>query len=121
MTIDNIDEMYEALRKYKQLEEELHDYVFKYIKNKSFPLEDRWKLFVDTKKLFPTKSWLIYYKEFDKNNINYYEDFGYERREVIDVGEMVEFVDEGNWAEVNLDNLKEEILEQGYSGFRFDW
>lgn len=121
MTIDNIDEMYDAILKFRVLEKELHDYIFKYINNKAIPLEDRWKLFVDNKNLFPTKSWLMHFKEFDKNDINYYDDFGYERREIVDVTEMVEMCDEGDWTEVNLDDLKEEILESGYSKFKFDW
>lgn len=56
MTIDNIDEMHEELKRFKSLKKELTEYCSTYLKNKNLPLEDRWKLFVENKNLFPIHS-----------------------------------------------------------------
>lgn len=120
MTIDNIDEMYDALKKFKILKKELKDYCLGYLKNKNLPLEDRWNLFVENKNLFPIDNYIMHFKELDSNNIDYYDDFGYEKYQLVPLVELIESLDDG-WPDVNLNNLKEEILEKGYSGFIVDW
>ena len=120
MTIDNIDEMYDALKKFKMLEKDIKDYCLNYLKNKNLPLESRWNLFVENKNLFPVHEWVLHFKELDSNNIEYYDDFGYEKHQNVPLDELVYLTDDG-WTDVNLDNLKEEILETGYSAFIFDW
>lgn len=121
MTIDNIDEMYEALKKFKILEKELKEYCLNYLKNKNLPLEDRWNLFVENKNLFPVNNWIMYFKELDSNNIEYYEYFGFEKYQTVSLVELVDLVDGAGCSDVNLDELKEDILEKGYSAFIFDW
>lgn len=121
MDIDNIDELYDAIKKMKSIQEAVKNYIVKAIKNKSIDLETRWELFVDNKKLFPIKSFLIHYLELDTHGVNYYDDFGYERYQTIDVEELVELIEEGVMEGIDLNILKEEIMEKGHSGFIFDW
>lgn len=121
MTIDNIDEMHEELKRFKSLKKELTEYCSTYLKNKNLPLEDRWKLFVENKNLFPIHSWILHFKDLDKNHIEYYDDFGYERYRTIEFDELVNCIEEGTYDNVNLNNLKEEMLLSGVSGFIFDW
>lgn len=122
MTIDNVDELYGAIKKMRDLQKEVHDYISKYIKYKSVPIEDRWELFSNNRDLFPKHSWVMYFKELESNDIKYYEDLGYERHMDIDLVDMVDFIlevlDEGS---LDVRGLKEEVLENGYSSFRFDW
>lgn len=123
MTIDNIDELYTEIKRLKTLESEVKEYIFKTIKNKTLSLEDRWTLFIENKRLFPIKSFLVYYSEIEKNGVNYYDDFGYEKYQIVYVDELIDIIEEGNDSKFSLDlnKLKEEIMEAGYSGFVFDW
>ena len=123
MTIDNIDELYTEIKRLKTLESEVKEYIFKTIKNKTLSLEDRWTLFIENKRLFPIRSFLVYYQEIETNGINYYDDFGYERYQTVYVDELIDIIEEGNDSKfsLGLNKLKEEIMEAGYSGFVFDW
>lgn len=123
MNIDNIDELYDAINQLRMIESEVKEYIIQTIKNKNISLEDRWNLFIQNKNLFPIRSFLVYYPEIETNDINYYDDFGYERHQTVDVVELVELIEEGDYLKFNIDlnKLKEEIMESRYSGFVFDW
>lgn len=123
MTIDNIDELYDAINQLRMIESEVKEYIIQTIKNKNISLEDRWNLFIQNKNLFPIRSFLVYYPEIETNDINYYDDFGYEKYQTIYVDELMNVIEEGNDSKFNLDlnKLKEEIMVSRYSGFVFDW
>lgn len=121
MTIDNIDELKMEIKKFKNAEKDIKEYLSKYIKKKNIPVNERWAMFVENSELFPTNTWVMYFKELEDNNIEYYDDFGFERHTTVDLCDMVvDMLDDG-WSDINFDALREDIMSRGYSKFVFDW
>jgi hypothetical protein len=77
-------------------------------------------MFRNNEDMFPKSEWIIHYKELESNNINYYDDFNYERHETVNLVNLVERVEDYD-LDIDIDKLKEEVLEHGYSNFNFDW
>ncbi len=84
-------------------------------------------MFTENEKILPTKSWIMSFKELDKNDIDPSDEFFFERREIVTFVQLVEYFEE-NLEEIykkapdfNLRELKEEMLSSGYSGFSYDW
>lgn len=121
MIIDNVDELNEQISKFLKLDKDLKDYLITYFKNKSISLEDRWITFKRIGKILPIKPWYVNLKELDDNNLEWYDDFGYDRYRTVEFLEVVETIEENDNMDVNLDELKEQILETGCFGFNNDW
>lgn len=120
MIIDNVDELDEQINKFLKLEKDLKDYLIPYFKNRSISLEDRWITFERIGKILPINSWHISLKELDDNNLEWYDDFGYERYRTVEFVELVNIIEE-DYSNINVDVLKEQILETGCYGFDYDW
>lgn len=124
MTIDNIDELYSSLKKFKEMEKDIIEYLTKYIKNKSIPVDERWELFKQNSERFPIHTWILHFEELEKNDIEYYDTFGYERYTTVDICDMIESLDDdfnSDDDDIDFNKLKEEILQRGYSRFVLDW
>lgn len=126
-------------------EKQMFDTEFKtYIKDKSIPLEERWdnfKFAVENKIFVNINGWVIHLKTLESSrNFSWYDDFGVEKYETVKFERVVERVSD-NLEEIledpdysedfrdnypiitreELNQLKEEILATGYSGFVMDW
>jgi hypothetical protein len=121
MVIDNVDELNDQISKFLKFEKDLKDYLIGYFKNKSISLEDRWATFERIGNIFPIHPWYISLKELDNNDLEWYADFGYDRYRTVEFLEVVQTIEENDYMDVDLNRLKEEILESGYFGFTHDW
>ena len=126
-------------------EKQMFDTEFKdYIKDKKFPLEERWdnfKFACENKIFVNVESWVVHLKTLESShNFSWYDDFGVERYETVEFTYIVgrisdnleEILEDPDYSEDFRDNypiitreelhqLKEEILATGYSGFEMDW
>jgi hypothetical protein len=102
------------------------------IKDRSVPLAERWDLFENAKDVLPRRGWVIHLKELEKNRgFNWYDTFGFDRHQEVSLVDVVNDITGNGYEEedlnpdfcswVDVDQLKEEILESGYSSFIFDW
>lgn len=121
MTIDNVDELNDQISIFLKFEKDLKDYLIVYFKNKSISLEDRWATFERIGHIFPIHPWYISLKELDSNNLEWYDDFGYDRYRTVHFRDVVQTIEENYTTDVDLNKLKEQILETGCFGFNYDW
>ena len=96
-----------------------------YLKNNEVPLAERWEHYLLIEKLLSIEPYgqlrdFPEMKEFsdfedmydtDRYTTNYYSD----------VIEAFEELDDKNFKDVNLDNLKEQMLATGFGGYVYDW
>ena len=101
--------------------------VFKeFIANRNLPLEERWELFCEHGEfILPTTinchgftAMVVANTEFD----SFYE---IQRSETLSLAFLIELIEErqeeGEHTILNINQLKEEILEYGYSAIVYDW
>ncbi len=94
-----------------------------YIKNKEYPLEDRWEIFIKAPdSLKEYQSWVIDLKGLTNNRtFSWYDDFYVERYQTKDLdADFIERVEE-KFPEVDINSIKEQILENNLGSFRYDW
>lgn len=96
----------------------------KILSDKSVPLEERWKVYLDVENLLPIDS---IYLELSVDGFNkspeYYDDLYVERYQTISYSGLVERLEEDekfSSAEY-INALKEKILETGQGGCIYDW
>lgn len=92
-----------------------------YIANKDIPLEERWRVYclaVDGGIFISKSIWIITLK-----TIGEWPENKFQRYESVFLNSIVEgYEDEIDLhPHINLDELKEEILQTGYSHFIYDW
>ena len=126
-------------------EKQMFDTEFKaFIKNKNYPLEERWGLFkfaCENALFVSLKGSICSLKILEAaHNFSWYDDFYVEKHETVEFTNIVELVEETldeiledpDYSEdlrdvypiitrEELIQLKEEILATGYSGFVMDW
>lgn len=96
------------------------------IKDKSEPLEDRWNIYLLIQPYLKTDGVYWSPESIEKNReISWFDDFYLEKDETMQLdAEFIERVEdkikEDGW-EVDIDELKEEILAYGYGSFENDW
>lgn len=103
----------------------------RYLKDVNQPLEERWVVFEVGHNLLPVHDYVLHLDVLDDNdNFSWHDDFNLERCETEDLVDVVDRVitEQENsyntskklhW--VNVDQLKEEILQCGYGSFVYDW
>lgn len=118
----------------------VRDYVVQsclyHMKDLELPLDERWDIFLEIEEFLPVSRWIVHLNALEGKHVkhhgfSWYDDFHTERREEVlysDVVERIEidrdsdYVREGSISEwVDLDALKEEILQSGQRGFICDW
>jgi hypothetical protein len=113
-------------------EKQMFDTEFKaFIKDKSIPLQERWDLFkfACENNLFVNIScWVYHSKLLERtNNFTWYDYFDYERYQTIYFTQVVDHratsltLGQLLKSQEEINELKEEILASGYSGFVYDW
>lgn len=122
------EEIFDSLQLYYNVLHETKKELEIFVKNKNFPLEDRWKLFIESG-LGEHKTW---YQDFESYDIN---DFLAERERYkhIDVENIIDHIndrkldyeddDENNvdYYDELIYNLKEEILQKFIKSFEYGW
>lgn len=125
------------IREHSNYLEEVEERFINYFKDKSIPLEDRWEIYTEAcnAKVFDNcHEWVWYSKVIEKKlKLCYYDDFCIERHQVVDLSSFVNDIeadydyaiesddDTEPWTKELIDELKEEVLQFGYSSFVFDW
>lgn len=98
---------------------------FSLIKDKSLPLEERWALFEKMTDATPhIHGWILHFsfEEKDKENLCYYDDLNIQKYETITFVNLLNRLYEGEYvSDERLEEIKEEFLASGYTGFQFDW
>ncbi len=107
--------------------------MVEYFKDKSIPLAERWEVFSETTAngtFVRVEPWVMHLPIFEAMNLGWYDDFYIERNQLVEFNTLVnevipdniEFAEDGDpWKYFDLDALKEEILQLGFSGFVNDW
>jgi hypothetical protein len=103
------------------------------IKDLTKPLETRWSLFklaVDHDVYCKENSWVLHFKTLEsKKGFCWYDTFYIHRHETVDLIDTIANLEEDydeesyglDWSPKDTAALKEEILQQGYSHFVYDW
>jgi len=100
--------------------------IFKeFIKNKKYKLSERWEIFCEHSEFMLDINPFIL--RLQKANIEYgdlYDEVV--RHEIVLLKDFIELINKTHGEShcennVDIDQLKEEILETGYSGFTYDW
>lgn len=126
--LSNIKQYYEEYKKES-------DEFLKMLKESNLNIVYKWEYYKDFCKMnsdYNIHSWNYRLEEFEKNNIEIYEYFVNSRHETVYFTEMVdrieesleddyEFDEEDNWRKIDLNKLKKEIIDSGYTGFVYDW
>jgi hypothetical protein len=103
--------------------EESLNYYKGYLKATNlYSLEDRWKFYIRILKYLPKNYIYMDFKSLEKiREVSWYDDFFLDRYAVMDLDDR--FIERAleEFPEVNIDELKEEILQSGYSSFENDW
>jgi hypothetical protein len=113
----------ERVKVFKDEKNSLLKDLIDYFKNNNETLEDRWKLFEESRELFPRYSWVMDIREIEVNDGNYYDDFGYDRHQTVDLVDLVYRIEDypAKYSKFNVEQVKKEILASGYGSFIFDW
>lgn len=89
--------------------------------DKDLSIEDRWSLFESIQDFLPESSWELTFPTLFKHRIEYYHHLHYERYETVDLVSIFERWRISELPEDEQNSLKEEILEEGYGYFKYDW
>jgi len=93
-----------------------------WVKDKSIPLDERWKLFIDSK-LGDRKGYYQSFKNFNSND--YYDKFYWDRHMTIEVDDMYERGCEDNFeyfgSPEKANEFREDVLNKFIYSFNNDW
>lgn len=91
-------------------------------KDKSIPLEERWDAYILIQPYLKTASVYWSPESIEKDHeISWYDDFYLEKDETMQLNnDFIERVEGKHWT-VDIDELKEEILDYGYRSFENYW
>ncbi len=87
-----------------------------------YTLEERWGFYLKIRTYLPVSRWYMSFKSLEKiKPISWYDDFYLDRYAVMRLG--ADFVQRSSekFPGLDVDELKEEILQSGYSAFENDW
>lgn len=95
------------------------------LKDKSIPLDDRWKAFIEMgeKVKMPIETYGDGFVEILHKNLTMYDDFYIERHQTVKYVDLYEQIEELDTEipEENIAKWKEAVLQSGYGGFIHDW
>lgn len=116
-------ELMDRVEQFNYDREHLVGELIDFFKDTSVPLEERWGLFEKSSNLLPEDFYTVYLPEIEKNDLNYYDDFYYDRYQTVDMLDLLEKIEDDSekFSKINVEALKEQILTSGYGSFKFDW
>jgi len=92
--------------------------------DKSIPLEERWKVFIESD-LAPIDRWYHHPDGVDWDKVELYNDFYCDRYQTMEASSFVELcqdkINDKEDFECDLDKVKEYFLSEFISGFIHDW
>lgn len=89
--------------------------INEFIKNKDIPLEERWALFKKLPEEFSVCTYWTGTSSFDSP----YDDFYMERHETRLVSQLPSYLEREDEADIEI--LKEQLLQDGYTQVIYDW
>ncbi len=119
----------EALQAAEELERAEKN-VLPHLKDVTIPLDLRWaayKTLVKSKAINDTKSYGDGYADLLRDDLNLFEDLGYERRQTVTYINLLSTVEDRLKYKPQLTTperitvWKEAVLASGYAGFEYDW
>lgn len=95
----------------------------KVIADKTIPLEDRWNLFVSAPSQMCNHRPFIQHIHIGGREISWYDDFGRDRYEEIDMIDAIEWMEDcfEDWGVDQVNEMKEYILAHNLRSFTNDW
>lgn len=117
------------VRTYISSVKESLEMIRKKLKDESISLEDRWEIYLQIQPFLKTDgSYMTFDSLEEHREVSWYDDFYLDRYAVkqLDkdfIEDIQDKIDEDEWV-VDIDSLKEEILEyavKGYGAFENDW
>ena len=116
-------ELIERVERFNYDREYLVGELIDFFKDNSVSLEERWNLFKKSSNLLPEYFYTVDLPEIEKNDLNYYDDFYYDRYQTVDMVDLLEKIEDypEKFTKINVEALKEQILHSGYGSFKFDW
>lgn len=126
---------YAEFEVFRNIAETLQSEVWTMLKDKSIPLNERWKVFVEASGgvINKVNSYYMDFQSMTKAGFggSWYDDFYLDRHQTMELTSLVECLEDRNnlnsdskrfkMTEEQIEELKEEILQSGYTGFVFDW
>ncbi len=106
--------MKEKIEGFLQEKEHLTKELQAYVVNKDIPLEERWDLFIGSD-LGVHKS---FYQDFIHAKAR---DVSGERYSNTDVDEILEFMEDDNYSEKQINEFKEDALKKFIKSYNYDW
>jgi len=97
----------------------LHETTFEvedFVKNKEYPLEDRWEIFIESG-LGNEESFMVYFKSYDIEEYLCRHD----KYETIYIQNIIDDSIDRKESLETINNLKEEILQMFIKSFEYDW
>jgi hypothetical protein len=119
-------ELKAKIKEYNKQKEVLRTEIKRYVQDKSFPLEERWKLFIESE-LGTESSWTVHFSVLDGKDVSYYDDFYIEKYQTTTVKDLVDMIgdkepeDNMFLTDGELNSLKEDILKQFIWSWKEDW
>jgi len=127
------NELLNKIEAYKKKENPLKAEYIAFIKDKTFPLADRWEVYKAAPEEFQDhQSWIVHFeaeKLLPSGRISWYDDFYVEKYSEVCVSDLIDEQmaekvedDEGVvWTPEILDAFREEVLQKNLGSFTFDW
>lgn len=103
------------------------------LKSKELTLEYKWDIFLKVASLLPIKSYGdVHDYGVPTKHLSMYDDFYIDRYKTVEFVDLIERIQENQedaktipkykkWLEIDLNLVKEKILESGLQGFIYDW
>ena len=122
MEKDTPQKIAETITLIQNLKNSIEDRVKETVRDKNFPLEDRWNLFT-TSEMGCREPFQEDFKTVDNlfgGELSWYDDFYIEGHETLEITRMIKTL-EDKFSKEQVDDVKEEILEKFIYSFELDW
>jgi len=109
--------MKEKIEKFLEEKKLLTEKLKLWVVDKSIPLGERWDLFIKSELGIEEPYIIDFDCEMDKQ---YIEELEY-KYSTHNTGDIVKWLDEGQYTEIQIIEFQEEVLEKFIKSFKFDW
>ena len=98
-----------------------------FCQNKSIDIEDRWEVFEQIGAFFGVDEWsIVDFKSLPEEFIMYDGDMHTERYQTVNTVNIIQYIEEcsednSEFSGINIDEVKEEILDKFLWSFVYDW
>ena len=124
MTKQEILKIFEQAKNLEPLRKSIQSFIM----DETNSFEDRLEVFVNTpSSMYSTDAWILHLPEFEQKygDINWFEDFYFNRYELVNLAELVankgNYGDTEDWSDEKFRDFQEAILNNGAHTFTLDW